>query len=155
MSGPTVDHTALRFNQATIIALLALAFVVDWRWLVAAVGLVMLLGAAWPRAALFKAIYARILRPAGLLKPDWRPDEPEPHLFAQGVGGLFLAAATLSFALGASVVGWLLAAVVAVLAAINLALGFCLGCFFYYQLARLGVRAELPWWRRARGEGAR
>jgi len=148
MSGSTVDHTALRFNQAAIITLLAPAFVVDWRWLVAAVGLVMLIGTLWPRAALFKLIYSRVLRPAGLLQPDPQPDEPEPHLFAQGVGGLFLAAATLSFTLGASVIGWLLAAVVVVLAAINLTLGFCLGCFFYYQLARRGVRAELPWWRR-------
>ena len=148
MLGSTVDHTALRFNQATIIALLALAFVLDWRWLVAVIGLVMVIGTVWPRAALFKAIYARVLRPAGLLKPDVRPDEPEPHLFAQGVGGLFLAAATLGFALGAGVIGWLLAAVVAVLSAVNLVFGFCLGCFFYYQMARLGVRAELPWWRR-------
>lgn len=150
-----VDYTALRFNQASIIALLILSFLADWPWLMTAVGLIMLVGTIWPGAGLFKLIYAHVARSAGLLKPDLRPDEPEPHLFAQGVGGLFLAAATLSFALGAGVVGWLLSAVVAVLAAVNLTLGFCLGCFFYYQLARLGVRAELPWWRRARGEPTR
>jgi hypothetical protein len=145
----------LRFNQASIILLLLVAFLADWQWLVAVVGLAMIVGAVWPEAGLFKLIYARILRPAGLLKPDPQPDEPEPHLFAQGVGGLFLLAATISFGLGAAVVGWVLTAIVVVLAAINLTVGFCLGCFFYYQLARLGVRAELPWWRRARGEASR
>jgi len=155
MANRTVDYTALRFNQASIIILLLVAFLTDWRWLVAVVGLVMIIGTAWPEAGLFKLIYARILRPAGLLKPDPQPDEPEPHLFAQGMGGLFLLAATISFGLGAAIVGWMLTAVVVVLAAINLFLGFCLGCFFYYQLARLGVRAELPWWRRTRGEANR
>ncbi len=152
MTTYTVDHTALRFNQASIIILLLVAFLTDWQWLVAAVGLVMLIGTAWPEAGLFKLIYARILRPAGLLKPDPQPDEPEPHLFAQGVGGLFLLAATVAFGLNAAIIGWVLTAVVVVLAVINLFWGFCLGCFFYYQLARLGVRAELPWWRRTRGE---
>ena len=150
MRSRTVDYTALRFNQGAIIGLLALAFIVDWPWLVTAVGLVMLIGTAWPEAALFKGIYARWLRPAGLLKPDPRPDEPEPHLFAQGIGGLFLMAATVGFLLGSPVVGWSLAAVVIVLAAINLFTGFCLGCFFYYQLARIGIRAHLPWWHRSR-----
>jgi hypothetical protein len=36
---------------------------------------------------------------------------------------------------------------VVVLAAINLVAGFCLGCFFYYQLARRGVNLNLPMWR--------
>ncbi|MCS7222245.1 MAG: DUF4395 domain-containing protein [Anaerolineae bacterium] len=147
MTTRMVDHTALRFNQASIILLLVLSFLADWPWLVTVVGLIMLVGTIWPGAGLFRLIYARVARPAGLFKPDMQPDEPEPHLFAQGVGGLFLLAATIGFALNAAVLGWVLAAVVVVLAAINLFWGFCLGCFFYYQLARLGVRAELPWWR--------
>lgn len=151
----TVDHTALRFNQAAIIALLILSFLADWPWLVTAVGLIMLVGTIWPGAGLFKLIYVHVMRPAGLLKPDPQPDEPEPHLFAQGVGGLFLMAATIGFGLNAAVLGWMLAAVVVVLAAINLFWGFCLGCFFYYQLARLGVRAELPWWRGSQGRAGR
>jgi hypothetical protein len=36
-------------------------------------------------------------------------------------------------------VGWSLAGVVALLAALNLFLGFCAGCFVYYQLNRLHV----------------
>jgi hypothetical protein len=32
------------------------------------------------------------------------------------------------------------------LAAVNLFLGFCAGCFMYYQLARRGLRPNLPTW---------
>jgi hypothetical protein len=141
-----VDHTALRFNQASIIVLLTLAFLVDQRWLVAFVAAVMLVGTWWPGAGLFKQIYARLLKPAGLLKPSLIPDVPQPHLFAQGVGGIFLLASTLALFLGASVTGWVLAGIVVVLAAVNLFLGFCVGCFMYYQLARRGIRLSLPGW---------
>jgi hypothetical protein len=55
------------------------------------------------------------------------------------VGAGFLIAASLAFALGASGAGWLLAGIVAVLAAVNLLFGFCAGCFVYFQLARVGL----------------
>ncbi|GIV79506.1 DUF4395 domain-containing protein [Litorilinea aerophila] len=142
-----VDHTALRFNQACIITLLVLAFLLDQVWLVALVGAIMLVGTLWPRAGLFKLIYSRLLKPAGLLKPHLVEDEPQPHLFAQGVGALFLLASTLALVSQAAVLGWLLAGIVVVLAAVNLFLHFCLGCFIYYQLARRGIHIELAAWR--------
>lgn len=144
-----VDHTALRFNQASIIVLLILAFLLDQRWLVAFVAAVMLVGTWWPGAGLFKFVYARGLKPAGILKPNPITDTPQPHLFAQGVGGLFLLASTLALYLGAPVMGWVLAAIVVVLAAVNLFLGFCVGCFMYYQLARRGIHLNLPSWQGA------
>ncbi len=143
----TVDHMALKVNQVFIIGLLILAFLLDQTWLVAFVGAVMLFGTIWPEAGLFKLVYTRLLRPAGLLKPDPRLDKPHPHLFAQGVGAIFLAVAVLAFAANGVVVGWLLTAIVVVLAAINLFAGFCMGCFFYYQLVRRGVTPNLPLWR--------
>lgn len=142
-----VDHTALKVNQASIIGLLLLAFLFNWIWLVAFVGAVMIVGTIWPGAGLFKLVYARVLKPAGLLKPDPRLDKPNPHLFAQGLGGIFLALATLAFLAGGGAVGWLLTAIVIVLAAINLFAGFCLGCFIYYQLVRRGINLNLPIWR--------
>lgn len=148
-----VDHTALKFNQACIIVLLVLAFVVDWPWLVAVVALVMLVGTVLPKAGLFKTLYASALVPAGLLKPDLVADEPQPHLFAQGVGGIFLALSTLAFVLHQPVVGWALAGIVVVLAAVNLFFGFCMGCFVYYQLARLGWRPSLPSWQPVKVQG--
>ncbi|RME80354.1 MAG: DUF4395 domain-containing protein [Caldilineae bacterium] len=143
---PFVDHTALKFNQAAIITLNILAFLLDRPWLVTFVALVMLVGTLHPPASLFKQIYARILKPAGLLKPDPQHDEPQPHLFAQGLGAIFLILATVAFLAGVPLLGWILTAVVVLLAAVNLFLGFCLGCFIFYQLARRGIRLQLPQW---------
>ena len=67
------------------------------------------------------------------------PDNPEPHRFAQGFGGVVLLAAIAALATGAMALGWALVGVVVVLAALNLFLGFCAGCFVYYQLNKLGV----------------
>lgn len=129
-----VDHAALRVNQTFIIALLALAFVLDWLWLVGFVALVMLVGTAVPQAALFKRIYRHILRPAGLVKPDPLQDNPAPHQFAQGMGGTVVLLAMLALWLGYTLAGWILVGVVIFLAALNLFVGFCAGCFIYYQL---------------------
>lgn len=145
-----VDHAALKFNQASIISLLVVAFLFDWTVLVTFVAAVMLAGSIWPQAGLFKLLAQRALEPAGLLKPDLREDYPQPHLFAQAVGGLMLLVAVVAFAVGAPLVGWVLAGIVVALAAVNLFLGFCAGCFLYYQLGRLGIRPSLPTWQPSR-----
>jgi hypothetical protein len=134
-----VDQSALRVNQTFIIGLLVTAFVLDSVWLVAFVGVVMLLGTAVPPLALFKSIYQHLLRPTGLVKPDVITDNPEPHRFAQGFGGAVVALALAALLAGLSLLGWVLTAVVVILAALNLFLGFCAGCFVYYQLNRLGI----------------
>jgi len=146
-----VDYSALRVNQALIIALLALAFLLNQPWLVVIVAAVMWIGTLVPRAGLFKLFYKHVLKPLRLVRPAPKPDDPAPHLFAQGVGALFLTAGSLALLAGASVLGWLLVGVVIALAAVNLFLGFCLGCFMYYQLARRGIQADLSWWRAAQG----
>ena len=134
-----VDHSALRTNQAFIIGLLLLGFILNTWILIGFVAAVMLIGTIWPQAGLFKRIYRHILKPTGLVKPDVIPDNPEPHRFAQGFGGVVALAATVALLLSAGVVGWALTWLVIVLAALNLFLGFCAGCFVYYQLNRLGV----------------
>ena len=136
---PQIDQKALKVNQAFIIGLLLVAFVGDLWLLVAFVALVMLAGTAIPELSLFKQFYRRVLRPLGLIRPQIIADNPEPHRFAQGVGGIVLAAATLSFLVGVPGPGWALVWLVIALAALNLILGFCSGCFMYYQLNRLGV----------------
>ena len=141
-----VDQTALKVNQACIVILLAWAFLFNWPWLVALVALVMLVGTFAPEAGLFKQFYSRVLRPAGLLKPDIVADAPQPHLFAQGVGGAFLLLASLAFLAGWATVGWVLTGIVIALAAVNLIFGFCAGCFMYYQLGRRGIKPSLPSW---------
>ena len=139
MTERKVDHSSLKVNQAFIIALLILAFVLNSVWLVAFVAAAMLLGTAVPSLSLFKRVYQHVLRPAGLVKPNVLVDNPEPHRFAQGFGGVVLLAAIAALLAGATVVGWALVGLVVVLAALNLFLGFCAGCFVYYQLHKFGV----------------
>jgi hypothetical protein len=134
-----VDQSALKVNQACIVGLLALAFVLNLPALVVFVGAVMLLGTAWSRLALFQALYRGILKPRGLVQPQVIEDNPEPHRFAQGMGAVVVGLGALALFLGQDVLGWSLVWVVIALAALNLFLGFCAGCFIYYQLNRLGV----------------
>jgi hypothetical protein len=134
-----IDQTALRVNQAFIISFLLFAFVLNSWLLVTFVGLVMLLGTTVPRLSLFKQLYRRLLLPAGLLKSDVIQDNPEPHRFAQGFGGVVLALAAVALVLGQSFLGWALVWLVVILAGLNLFLGFCAGCFLYYQLNKLSV----------------
>ncbi|HLF26026.1 MAG TPA: DUF4395 domain-containing protein [Anaerolineae bacterium] len=139
MSIRKVDHSALRTNQAFIIGLLIVAFIANAWPLATFVAVVMLIGTAWPDAALFKAVYRYVLKPLKVARPDVRVDNPEPHLFAQGLGGIVLTLATLAFSVNSAVVGWALAWVVVALAALNLFAGICVGCMLYYWFNRLGV----------------
>ena len=139
MNDRKVDHSAIRTHQVFVIALLVLAFILDVKWLVAFVSAVMLIGAVFPSLAVFKAAYLYILRPLKLVRPDVRMDNPEPHLFAQGVGGIFLLAASLGFLARLTGLGWALSWIVVALAGLNLFAGICVGCLMYYWLNRLGV----------------
>ena len=135
-----VDVTAIKFNQGCIVGFTVLAFLFDLPWLILFVGLVLAVGTIWPQAALFKQTYHKLLKPAGILKPRVVDDDPAPHNFAQGMAATFMLLGSLSLlVLNLPVLGWILAGLVAVLAAVNLVFSFCAGCFTYYQLARLGL----------------
>ena len=135
-----VDQSALKVNQAFIILLLGLAFVLDSWPVVAFVAAVMVLGTINGSLALFKQIYLRVLKPRGWIAPNVIADNPEPHRFAQGFGGVVTLLAVLALLARFSVVGWSLVWLVIVLAGLNFFLNFCAGCFVYYQLNRLGIK---------------
>jgi Domain of unknown function (DUF4395) len=133
-----VDHSAIRVNQASIVILLIVAFVINLPWLVAFVSAVMLIGAALRQPG-FKPIYAGFLKPRGIVKPDVIQDNPQPHIFAQGMGGTVLLLGIIAFIFGNAIFGWALTWLVVALAALNLFAGFCAGCFVYYWLNRLHI----------------
>jgi hypothetical protein len=138
-----VDRSALRTNQACIIALSVIAFLLGTdrggQWLILFVAASMALDTAFPGTGPFKQLYARVVKPSGLLKPDVRAEDPAPHRFAQGLGAGFLFASFAFLVGGVEVVGWALAWIVIALALINLTVDFCAGCFIYLQLGRLGI----------------
>ena len=143
MALTTVDHSALKVNQTGIVATVLVAFFGSYFYqpilvLIPLLAVVLLLGTFAPQFALFKQIYFKVLKPAGIVKPRPVQDRPEPHNFAQGLGGVFLAIASV-FLLPLPVVGLALSLLVGVLAFVNLAFGYCLGCQIYYQLGKAGL----------------
>ncbi len=125
----SIDRTALKVNQAGIVGTLLLAFLASALWppamvLVPLLAAVLLLGTVEPRAALFKVLYSRVLRPWGVLRARPAAESSRPHNFAQLLGGIFLALASLAFLLSAPVIGWALTWLVLILAFANLAFGF-------------------------------
>ncbi len=137
-----VDRSALKTNQAFIVILTVLAFVLGGNagaGLVLFTGAVMAIGTVAPPLGLFQQIYHRLLKPAGLVKPNVIAEDPMPHRFAQGLGAVFLLASTAFLLAGSPAVGWTLSWIVTGLAFINFTINFCAGCFVYFQLARLGL----------------
>jgi len=143
MATSVVDHSALKVNQAGIVATVLVAFIGSAFFrpllvLIPLLAVVLLLGTFAPQLALFKQFYFKVLKPRGFVKPRPVQDRPEPHNFAQGMGGVVLAIASV-FLIPLPVGGLALALLVAVLAFVNLAFGYCLGCQIYYQLGRAGL----------------
>jgi Domain of unknown function (DUF4395) len=145
VSTPTtvVDHSALKVNQTGIVATVLIAFAGSifstfFLALIPLLAIVLLLGTFVPNLALFKQIYFKVLKPRGIVKPRPVQDRPEPHNFAQGLGGVFLGIASILL-VSVPVAGLAVALLVAVLAFVNLAFGYCLGCQIFYQLERRGV----------------
>jgi hypothetical protein len=143
-----VDHSALKVNQTGIVATVLVAFIGSFFLeplvlLIPLLALVLLVGTFAPKLALFKQLYFKVLRPRGIVKPRPVQDRPEPHNFAQGLGGVFLTVSSLFLLFGpsstAGIIGLALALLVAALAFVNLAFGYCLGCQIYYQLGRAGL----------------
>ena len=138
-----VDHSALKVNQAGIVVTVLVTFVgsffsLTFLALIPLLGIVLLLGTFVPQLALFKQIYFKVLKPAGIVKPRPVQDRPEPHNFAQGLGGVFLGiASALLFVTPIASIA--LALLVAALAFVNLAFGYCLGCQIFFQLEKRGL----------------
>jgi len=153
MALTTVDHSALKVNQAGIVATVLVAFFGSWalfrplQLLIPLLAVVLLLGTFAPQLALFKQLYFKVLKPLGIVKPRPVQDRPEPHNFAQGLGGVFLAISSVFLLVPVDArtavitvgLGLAIALLVAALAFVNLAFGYCLGCQIYFQLGKRGL----------------
>lgn len=136
MAAKTIDANAPRFNQIGIVILVLTGFIFEIRILPALVGAILLLGGIFPAYSLFQLIYRRVIVPAGLLTPQIVEGDGAAHRFAEVLGGLTMAVASVAFLVGQAYIGWILSWVVVVLAGVNLAFGFCAGCFLYYQIQK-------------------
>ena len=139
-TAPRLDAHLGKFSQAGTFVLTGLSFILNQPVIVLITALILDLSALVPAIGPYRLIYRYILVPLHILRPRIVEDDPAPHRFAQGVGAVFLVAATLLLFLShATAVGWALDLVVFVLSGVNLFVGFCMGCFVYYHLGRMGI----------------
>ena len=138
------DRSVLKVNQVILMTGLIAGYAVSLANPLASIALpvfalMMLHGAALPSQSLPRRLYVDLLKPRGLVRPRVVVEDPTPHRFAQLVGGVFLAAASLLALAGLDVAGWTLGWIVVGLAFLNFAFDICVGCIMYAQLVRLGL----------------
>lgn len=141
-----IDERAPRTNQLVVGILSAVAVTIGPWWLLALLALQLALGLTlgrrWCLPCLF---YFEVVQPRF---GEGRLEDSRPPRFANMVGLGFLTAASLAFLVDLDVVGTALGAIVAVLALLASATGFCAGCTAYkigYRLTgRTFVSCPLP-----------
>jgi hypothetical protein len=141
-----IDSRAPRFNQATIGTLAALAVATGWWWLLGLLAAQLIVGLTIGRRFCLPCLaYFELVQPRfgeGTL------EDARPPRFANLVGAVFLTGATAAYAGGLATLGATLGGLVAGLALLAGATGFCTGCEAYklgsYALGRPFVACPLP-----------
>lgn len=124
-----IDSRAPRFNQATIGILSLLAVLTGWWGILVALALQLAIGLVLGRRFCLPCLaYFELLQPRFGEGPL---EDSRPPRFANMVGIVFLAAGSLAYALGATVVGAVVGSLVAALAVLAAVTGFCAGCEAY------------------------
>ncbi len=127
-----IDPRGQRFGAGVSAAALALAFALGLPWLVALVGLNLLVSAGLGTRYFLPGRAWPAVRKGLRLGPPAEPEHEYPPRFAQALGGTALAFASLAFLLGATPVGWVLTGAVIALQALLAATGICVGCRLYF-----------------------
>lgn len=133
------DVTARKVHQWICVALLAAGFVLGTPaglWPVAVVGVVMLAGRFWWPADIFRQLTWRVLEPAGIVRRREVQEDHDTRRVARILGGIILLASAILLAAGLGI-GWVLAAAIGIMIALDAAFSFCVLCFLTYQAGRL------------------
>ena len=141
-----IDSRGPRFNQATIGSLAAVAVATGWWWLLAVLAAQLTVGLTLGRRfCLPCVVYFELVQPRFGEGPL---EDARPPRFANLVGAVVLATAAVSYLAGVDALGAGLGALVAALALIAAATGFCSGCELYklgsLLLGRPFVSCPLP-----------
>jgi hypothetical protein len=141
-----IDSRAPRFNQATIGLLSVLAVATGWWWLLGILGLQLVVGLTLGRRFCLPCLaYFELVQPR---VGEGTLEDARPPRFANLVGAVFLTSATIAYAAGLSGLGAVLGGLVAALALLAAATGFCTGCEAYklgsFVIGRPFVSCPLP-----------
>ena len=124
-----IDSRAPRFNQAVVGTLAAVAVLTGWWWLLALLATQLVVGLVFGRRYCLPCLaYFELVQPRFGEGPL---EDARPPRFANLVGVAFLGSAALAYAAGAEAVGAALGSLVAALALLAAATGFCTGCEAY------------------------
>ncbi len=139
---PLYDVTARKAHQWTMVALIALGFVLGepaGAIPVAIAGLIMLVGRFWWPADIVRQAVWRALEPWGVLRRREVHEDHETRRVARILGGaIWLVSAGLILA-GSATVAWVLAALIAVMVLLDASVDFCALCFVVVNLERRGI----------------
>jgi hypothetical protein len=133
------DVTARKVHQWISVGLLAAGYILGTPiglWLVALVGVVMLAGRFWWPADIFRQLTWRVLEPAGIVRRRDVQEDHDTRRVARILGGIALLAAAALLAAGVGG-GWILAAAIGIMIALDAAFSFCVLCFLTYQVGKL------------------
>lgn len=129
---PLFDVTARKVHQWAMVALVAIAFLLQGRAaavLLVAAGAVMLVGRYWWPADVFRQLTWRVLEPSGLLRRREVQEDHETRRLARVLGGAAWLLAAALLLLHVPVLPWLIAFAIAVMVALDAAVDFCALCF--------------------------
>jgi phosphate/sulfate permease len=130
-----IDARAPRFNQSVIGVVSIAAVVTGWWFLLALLALQLALGLTLGRRWCLPCLaYFELVQPRF---GEGKLEDARPPRAANMVGLAVLGAASVSYALGAPVLGAALGLLVAALALLAAATGFCTGCEAYKLLCRV------------------
>jgi hypothetical protein len=138
-----IDPRAPRFNQGVVGVLALVAFVAQAPLLLPVLALLLGAGAfLGPQANPLSLLWRHALVPALKLGAPERLKDAAPVRFAQAVGFVFLATASVALlAFGLSLLGWGLTLIVAALALLAAITDVCVGCEIYVLLVKWTARS--------------
>ena len=134
-----LDPRGPRFNAAVTAVVFAVILVTGWWWLALAQAVVFAISAVDPRRGPYALAFTSLVRPR--LRPPTEMEPAAPFRFAQSLGFVFAAVATVGFLAGATPVGIVASAFGLAAAFLNSVFGLCLGCELYLAVRRLTGRA--------------
>ena len=141
-----IDARAPRFNQAFVGTVSAVAVATGWWWLLAALAAQLAVGLTLGRRFCLPCLaYFELIQP---LTGEGPLEDARPPRFANMVGTVFLGAASAAYAADVEIAGAVLGSLVAALALVAAATGFCTGCeaykLGYVMTGRRFVSCPLP-----------
>jgi hypothetical protein len=133
-----LDPRGPRFAAALTTVVLVVVLATGWGWLALVQTVVFAITAADPRRGPYALLYRHLVAPR--LGPATEREDAAPVRFAQLVGFVFLAVASVGYLSGVPAVGVVFAGFGLLAAFLNAAFGLCLGCEAYLAARRLTAK---------------